>query len=124
MSLEVLNVDPPFSFFRFSKRFGNPNPLRRILSLMRRNNCRTIVVNEKHLTSFTENDKKKLLELGRELESRKKYELLFFKNREGLLENLLKYKENFLGFATICIDELKDGTKISLVMNSVTLQPY
>lgn len=124
MSLEVLNVDPPFSFFQFSERFGSPNPLRRILSLMRRNNCRTIVVNEKPLTNFTENDKKKLSELGHELKSRKKHELLFFKNSEVLLENLLNCKENFLGFATICIDELKDGTNISFVMNSVTLQPY
>lgn len=123
MSIEILHVDPPFSFFEFAERFHNPIPLKRILSLMRKNGCRTIIVCEKELTEVTEKDREKILELGRKLKLRQLYELSFFKAIIPSPEEISQYAEDFLGFAIVCIDDLIDGGKRPYVLESIIVKP-
>ncbi len=122
MSIEFFYVDPPFSFFEFATQFGSPRPLKRILSLMRMNGCRTIIKQKKEVNEFKIKDQKKLLELGRELKNRHLYELTFFK---AIItsENILEYRQDFLGFVLICCDELYDGFKRQYVLEAVVLKP-
>ena len=128
-------------FVAYAKEFGDTRALRRILSLMREANCRTIVEESTTWSELCEKDRnctqrfqscysyvKNLQHYGLRLQEKKCSKLYFFQGSFSEEEDIQKNMDSFLGFCVIHQDKIDNGKSrqepLCYVAESCLLPPF